>query len=1003
MKRALQATDNSSSQRPRIDTPAAAAPPPGAAATHPPTLSARDQKPKSSLLHRQYFFSIVANSDLPALKKLNPEIVKDLINETDRASGLTSLMLAIKSHNAETASWLISQGAKPDAPCARGTSALMYAAKRGDCAMLQLLLAAGAAIGQADPEQRTPLHHAAMQGKEEAVALLLDRGAALEQQDVEGNTALLLAVVSRHASVTDLLVKRGANAAHVNGTGSFPLCYLRSKAIAVALLQKPIDLQQQSAQRTTALITASGNGEYEIVALLLDHGADINFRNNKGATALLAAIEAKQHNVVKLLLDRGADPGGTIANVLRLRRITMLGCAAGSNDIETMQLLVQAGAEIDYCNKETNPALSSAARCKAKEAVQWLLDKKATVDTAAGNGVTALMAASQNDHVEIAELLLQHRASATRLDVDGWNAFHHAVAYGSEKCAALLLRNNASVQEKTSDGRFSLHLAAEHGQQKIIALLLDQGVDVDQADWQSNTALMFTAKRGCLPELEFLLSKGANCDKRNSHGFNALHFAAMAGNAKALAKLLKQPTVDINCVDNVGNTPLILAAVNGCYDAVQHLLENGADPCTANHRGWNALHAAACSGHVTVVETLINGENDMDFINSTNAEGFTPLLLAAERGKTDVVGLLAERGANFRLCEKYGHTALHYGACLGYAKVVEVLLLKMRLPQAPGYQAADMVIIQEALAAAVIARRAGVVEVFLRSKPDLSSLNLQWHASPVILDLRKNVHVVIAPQQAMREQVEQFTGLADCVEHLVSLLDFSDAVSGNEATLAQHWLSSTYSYAVIAEKLQEATKGSAVLRRTLAGPDRQVSPAQDRLVCAGILASLGEPSIFDAPYSGQGLSPDVEACFNKLALRHARLLSQVGQQAEQDLVIALGNLHGTCMGSFTGKPFHPIDLYIYLTKQCGLYDIPAKRISDAFAEIWVQHKQADTATREKALAQALDKRSRSGEVFEQMRHDSALSGNEVMFHWLLNRQLDLVNAWHKKVLEPAPQ
>lgn len=379
------------------------------------------------------------------------------------------------------------------------------------------------------------------------------------------------------------------------------------------------------------------------------------------------------------------------------------------------------------------------------------------------------------------------------------------------------------------------------------------------------------------------------------------------------------------------------------------------------------------------------------------------MLLAARKGKTGVVRLLAERGANFRLCDKGGHTALYHGACVGHAKVVEVLLLKMQLLQVPGYQAADMVILQEALAAAVIVRHAGVVEVLLRSKPDLASLNFERHASPVVFDLRKNVHIVIAPQQAIREQVDEFTGLAGCVERLVSLLDVSAAASGDEYTLAQHWLSSTYSYAVIAEKLQEATKGSAALRRRLAGTDRQVSPAQDRLVCAGILARLGEPSVFDAPYPGKGLSPEVEACFNKLAIHHARLLSQVGQRAEQDLVIALGNLHGTCMGSFTGKPFHPIDLYIYLTKQCGLYDIPAKRISDAFAGIWVQHKQSDTATREKALAQALDKRSRSGEVFEPMRHDSALSGNEATFHWLLNRQPDLVNAWHRKVLETAAQ
>jgi ankyrin repeat protein len=569
-------------------------------------------------------------------------------------------------------------------------------------------------------------------------------------------------------------------------------------------------------------------------------------------------------------------------------------------------------------------------------------------------------------------------------------------------CRPAAQERRQCVHEKTKDGEFPLHLAARNGHEKTIALLLDQGVDVDQANGKGFTALMYTAERSHLPALKFLLSKDANCDARSLEGQSALHIAARMGKDEALAELLKQPNIDINAGDKLGATALYLAASNGRHDAVQRLLDNGADPRKVDTLGWNALHAAACNGNVTVVNTLISGENNLEFIDRANNDGFTPLLLAAQKGKADVVRLLAERSANFRLCEKSGHTALHHGACFGHAKVVEVLLLKMLL-RVPGNQEVNMVIIQKALAAAIAARHAGVVEVFLRSQPALASLNFDWHASPVIFDLRKNVHIMIAPQPATNEQVAQFTGLADCVERLVSLLELSAAANGNGAAMAQHWLASTHSYAVIAEKLQEATQGIAALRRTLAGTDRQVWPAQDRLVCAGILASLGEPSVFNAPYSGKGLSPEVEACFNSLALHHARLLSQVGQRAEQDLVIALGNLHGTCMGSFTGKPFHQIDLYIYLTKQCGLYDIPAKRISDAFAEIWVQHKQSDTAARERALAQALDKRSRSREALEPIAHDSAQAGNPATFHWLLNRQLDLVNAWHKKVLGTAAQ
>ncbi|MFL6715319.1 MAG: ankyrin repeat domain-containing protein, partial [Burkholderiaceae bacterium] len=131
MKRAPQASDNSSSQRPRIDMPATAAPPPGAAATRAPTVTAGDQKQKPTLLQAQHFFSAAANNNLATLQGVNPALITILINAPDRASGLTPLMLAVKSRSTDMAHWLISQGASLDLPCTRGTNALMYAAKRG--------------------------------------------------------------------------------------------------------------------------------------------------------------------------------------------------------------------------------------------------------------------------------------------------------------------------------------------------------------------------------------------------------------------------------------------------------------------------------------------------------------------------------------------------------------------------------------------------------------------------------------------------------------------------------------------------------------------------------------------------------------------------------------------------------------------------------------------------------------------------------------------------------
>ncbi|MFL6715226.1 MAG: ankyrin repeat domain-containing protein [Burkholderiaceae bacterium] len=1001
MKRASQASDNSSSQRPRIDMPATAAPPPGAAATRAPTVTAGDQRQKPTLLQAQHFFSAAANNNLATLQGVNPALITILINAPDRASGLTPLMLAVKSRSADMAHWLISQGASLDLPCARGTNALMYAAKRGDCEMVQLLLAAGAQLGQADPEGRTALHHAAMQGKEKAVALLLDRGATLEQQDAEGNTALLLALVNQHAAVIGLLVERGANAAHLNKCGRFPLGYLKSEAVATALLQKPINLQQQSEWQTTALINASGSGACEIVTLLMDHGAEMDFADNKGTTALATAIKEQRHAVVKLLLDRGANTACTVPLGLRFH-CGMLGLAARGSDIAAMQLLVDAGAEINQRANEALSALFVAADFGHKEAVQWLLERKASVDAVTKDGTTALMAGSARGRVDVVELLLQHRASTTSMNKGGLNALHFAVANGKDECAVLLLRNGANLKEKTADGLFPLHLAAREGHEKTIALLLDQGIDVDQADDQGRTALIHAAKHGHLPALKFLLSKNANSNARLPSGRSALHIAASAGKDKVVAELVKQPGVEIDSRDKDGATALFLAALDGHQDAVHRLLDNGADPCEVVYTGWNVLHAAAFYGDIAVVETLLSSESDMAFIDHANNDGFTSLLLASQKGKAEVVRLLADRGADLRVREKRGGTALYHGACFGHSNVAEVLL-EMLLLRVPGNPDSEMPIILEALMAAINAGHAGVVEVFLRSQPGLASLDFRWHASPVISDLHDKVRLVISQQDADDELTDQFPGLANCVKRFEQLLDMPAAANDSQATLNLGWLVSPAWYSAITANLQEATKGIAALRRTLAGAKSEVSPAHTKLICAGILARLGEPSIFNTPYSGKGLSPALEACFNRLALHQAHLLARAGQQAEQDLVNAVANLHGTCMGSFTGNRFHHVDLYLYLTRQCGLYDIPAKRISDAFAETWLQHDKSDTAVRERAFAQALANRSRSREALEPIAHDSAQAGNEIMFHWLLNRQLDLVNAWHKEVLGTAVQ
>ena len=90
---------------------------------------------------------------------------------------------------------------------------------------------------------------------------------------------------------------------------------------------------------------------------------------------------------------------------------------------------------------------------------------------------------------------------------------------------------------------------------------------------------------------------------------DALLRAARAGNADTVKALVVAANVDVNGIDELGNTPLI---------------------------------EAARFGHDDVVTTLLTAKAD---INAKNDEGKTALMLAAEGGHDETVRMLTQAGA----------------------------------------------------------------------------------------------------------------------------------------------------------------------------------------------------------------------------------------------------------------------------------------------------------------------------------------------------------------------
>ena len=72
----------------------------------------------------------------------------------------------------------------------------------------------------------------------------------------------------------------------------------------------------------------------------------------------------------------------------------------------------------------------------------------------------------------------------------------------------------------------------------------------------------------------------------------ALYEASVKGDASSVGDLIARQDVEIEWKDNLGNTPLLVAALYGREAVVRALLKAGADKDTADDRGWTPGSAA---------------------------------------------------------------------------------------------------------------------------------------------------------------------------------------------------------------------------------------------------------------------------------------------------------------------------------------------------------------------------------------------------------------------------
>ena len=136
--------------------------------------------------------------------------------------------------------------------------------------------------------------------------------------------------------------------------------------------------------------------------------------------------------------------------------------------------------------------------------------------------------------------------------------------------------------------------------------LLKQGADVNAAQGDGMTALHWAAMNGDAALAETLLYAGANPRATTRlGGYTALHLASQTG-ARAVVDTRAARGADVNARATTGATPLMLAATSGNIDALQALIDRGADVNAAESaNGETALMFGAAANRADAVRLLL--------------------------------------------------------------------------------------------------------------------------------------------------------------------------------------------------------------------------------------------------------------------------------------------------------------------------------------------------------------------------------------------------------------
>ncbi|GBP40081.1 Protein phosphatase 1 regulatory subunit 16A [Eumeta japonica] len=207
--------------------------------------------------------------------------------------------------------------------------------------------------------------------------------------------------------------------------------------------------------------------------------------------------------------------------------------------------------------------------------------------------------------------LLARGVTPDATNEDGLTALHQCCIDNNEAMMRLLLDHGANVNAEDSEKWTPLHAAATCGNLNLVKILIQRGANLLAVNGDGNMPYDICEEERTLDAIESEMAARGVTQKLIDDTRAATEMTMLMD----VADLAKNGVDLDEPRDNQGATLLHIASANGYVKVVEFLLENRASTDVVDHDMWQPVHAAACWGHLEVLELLVQYGADLNVRN----------------------------------------------------------------------------------------------------------------------------------------------------------------------------------------------------------------------------------------------------------------------------------------------------------------------------------------------------------------------------------------------------